>query len=110
MIMSFRPTSFTEDNNNSKKSTSLEQNKENTHTGSLKKCKIKRVGGYFCLQLFCAIGSSFLSAKLRLKEYLKSGCDVQWRYVSALGKGNRAVGVFEVACEEWTGLYTYNEL
>lgn len=79
MIMSFWPTSFTEDNNNSKKkrNTSLEQNKENTHTGSLKKRKIKRVGGIFLLPLFCAIGSSFLSAKLRLKEYLKSGCDVQ---------------------------------
>ncbi len=52
MIMSFRPTSFTEDNNNSKKSTPLEQNKENTHAGFLKKHKIKRVGGYFCCSCF----------------------------------------------------------
>lgn len=56
MIMSFWPTSFTEDNNNSKKkkrSTSLEQNKENTHTGSLKKREIKRVGGYFVAVVLC---------------------------------------------------------
>lgn len=96
MIMSFWPTSFTEDNNNRKKKkhhVSRAKQREHTH-GFLEETRDKKSGGIFLLPLFCATGSSFLSAKLRLKEYLKSGCDIQWRYVSALGKGNRAAGAF----------------
>lgn len=65
--------------------------------------------GIFLLPLFCAIGSSFLSAKLRLKEYLKSGCDVQCCYVLALGKGNRVTEVFEVVCKSERGIILHNK-
>lgn len=105
MIMSLWPTSFTEDNNNTKRRASPEQNKENTHARSSNKNKIKRRGGYFVAP-FCGIACSFLSAKLRLKEYLKSACDVQFCYVAALGRGRTVTGAFEVVCDERAGLYT----
>lgn len=87
------------------RNTSLEQNKENTHTGSLKKRKIKRVGGYFCCRCFVPSVPPFCrqnwdSKNIWSPDVMYSGA------VSALRKGNRAAGAFEVICEKWTGLYT----
>lgn len=65
-----------------KKRVSRAKQREHTH-GFLEETQDKKSGGIFLLQLFCAIGSSFLSAKLRLKEYLKSGCDVQRRCIGS---------------------------
>lgn len=65
-----------------KKHVSRAKQREHTH-GFLEETQDKKSGGIFLLPLFCAIGSSFLSAKLRLKEYLKSGCDVQRRCIGS---------------------------